>query len=171
MITGIKNLLDDNRRNLAGLKWLSNKHDIWHSMMMYTDLGSSVKVITREMEVYTIATVLQKHNVSYSADKVGKFLESVCMTRYGISLKNEAGYVASDRTQLAQNSLSTLDTEQVQFFLIFYYYILWHIFNSLFVSLSLSLFGPNNHLSLKDNCEIHVVNLVISCTLGIKANT
>ena len=111
IITGIKKLLDANGRNLAGLKWLNVGHDIWNSMIMDGALGSSVKVMTRDMEVYTIASVLQKHNVSHSADEVGKVLENIYQTRYGISLKKEAGHVASDTTPSAQNVSSTLDAE------------------------------------------------------------
>ena len=69
----------------------------------------------RNIEVYTIVTVLKKHNVSNPADEVGKVLKNVYQKRYGISLENKAGYVLSDTTPLAQNISSTLDAEQVIF--------------------------------------------------------
>ena len=70
---------------------------------MDTALESLVKVMTREMEVYTIAAVLTKHNSSHRAKDIAGVLETVYQTRYGISLRKEAAYLASDTCKAAKN--------------------------------------------------------------------
>ena len=67
MIEGIKRLFCANIRDMAVLKWLSVGHDIWNTMIMDGALSSSVKVMTRDMEVYTIAAVLRKNNATHKA--------------------------------------------------------------------------------------------------------
>ena len=48
--------------------------------------------MTHNMEVYTIPTVILKHDMSYSPDEVGKVLKKLYQNRYDISLRNEALY-------------------------------------------------------------------------------
>ena len=65
MIDRIERLIDANSKEMAGLKWLSVGHDIWNTMIMDAVLGSLMKVMTREMEVYNIIAARSKHNSSY----------------------------------------------------------------------------------------------------------
>ena len=64
-------------------------------------LGISVKVMTRDVEVYTIAAVLRKNNATHKAKEIAGALETVYQTRYNISLKKEAAYVARDTCNAA----------------------------------------------------------------------
>ena len=66
-------------------------------------LGRKVKVMTREMEVYTIASVPRKNNATHKAKEISGVLETVYQTRYNISLKKDAACVASDTCNAAQN--------------------------------------------------------------------
>ena len=82
-------------------------------------LGSLVKVMTRDMEVYTIAAVPRKNNATHKAKEISGVLETVYQTRYNISLKKEAAYVASDTCSTAQNVSKNLEAEQVSNVFIF----------------------------------------------------
>jgi len=116
------------------MKWLSMGHDIWNTCVMDGALGSCVKIMTNNMELYTVATVLKKHNLSHTAAEVAGVLEEVYKARYGISLKGSISHIGSDTTPSAKNVAKVLESEQ-------------------------------------DDCEMHVVNLVIAYALGIKENT
>ena len=86
---------------------------------MNTALESLVKVMTREMQVYNIAAILSKHNSSHKAKEIAKVLRIVYRTRYNISLKKEAAYLASDTCRATTNVLENLDAEQVSHVSIF----------------------------------------------------
>ena len=81
MISGIVKILCDNANDFDGVKWLTIGHDIWNTVVMDGALGSCIRIMTKDMEVYNIAAVLRKHNVSHCADEVGDVLEEVYQTR------------------------------------------------------------------------------------------
>ena len=114
MVGCIKKLLSDGANYFEGVQWLSVGHDIWNTVIMDGALGSCVRLMTADMEVYNIASVLKKHNISHGANDVGEVLEEVYQTRYGISLLKESGYVASDTTACARNVSATLGAVQVR---------------------------------------------------------
>ena len=119
MVSGIAKILKDNSNDFDGKKWLTIGHDIWNTVVMDGALGSCIRIMTKDMEVYNIAAVLRKHNVSHCADEVGDVLEEVYQTRYGISLKKECSHVGSDTTPSARNVAANLDAVQVRLSTIF----------------------------------------------------
>ena len=75
--------------------------------------------MTKDMEVYNIAAVPRKTNATHKATEIAGVLETVYQTRYNISLKKEAAYVASDTCNAAQNVSKNLEAEQVSNVFIF----------------------------------------------------
>lgn len=52
-------------KDFDGMKWISVEHDIQNTLLM--DVAPPITF--RGMEIFTIATTLEKHNVSHSADR------------------------------------------------------------------------------------------------------
>ena len=112
MIKGIVKLLNHN--GIPGLVAVSITHDIWNTLLMDGALGSSVRVVTSEMEVYTIAALLTKHNVDHTAETVAGILDKMYMTRYDLNVKDDVNYIGSDTCRAAQNVSRELNAEQVR---------------------------------------------------------
>lgn len=112
MIQKIKELLKQNREDLSPMKWLSLCQDIWNSINNDGVLGSSLRLVNRDMELYTIATFLQKNNESHKAEDITKMLEEGYKERYGIDLKQEMAYGSSDTCAAAKKVSSELLAEQ-----------------------------------------------------------
>ena len=112
MIKGIVKLLNHN--GIPGLVAVSITHDIWNTLLMDGALGSSVRVVTSEMEVYTIAALLTKHNVDHTAETVAGILDKMYTTRYDLNVKDDVDYIGSDTCRAAQNVSRELNTEQVR---------------------------------------------------------
>ena len=134
MILGIVKLVETNRAELSGLQWLSICHDMWNTIVMDGALGSSMKLTTKNMETYTIATILEKNNFSHSADDVGAQLQRIYKERFNVDLKVEATSVASYTCKAASNIADVLEADQ-------------------------------------QDCEMHIVLLVMGYGLGVKENT
>ncbi len=79
MVDNIIKLLDD--EGITGLWAVSITHDIWNTIIMDGALGSSLRIVTRDMEMYTIAAVLKRHNANHKAANVAAILEEVYQTR------------------------------------------------------------------------------------------
>ena len=59
-------------------------------------LGSSLRLITKDMTTYTIAAILDKNNASHGSDEVHEALQKLYKKRYSIDLDKEAAFIASD---------------------------------------------------------------------------
>ena len=113
MTQGITKLSNECRVEMHGLaNWLAVVQDIWTSVTKNGILGSSIRLTTKAMETFTIATVLTKNNVSHAAATVTGQLQTVYQERYNIDLKSEAGSMASDTTHSAQNVGACVDAHQ-----------------------------------------------------------
>mmetsp|Transcript_32277 Transcript_32277/g.67858 ORF Transcript_32277/g.67858 Transcript_32277/m.67858 type:complete len:853 (-) Transcript_32277:67-2625(-) len=134
MIQGIIKLVETNREELSGLRWLSICHDMWNTLTMDGALGSSLKLTTKDMETYTIAAILEKNNVSHSAPDIGAQLQKTYMERFGIDLKKETNSCAADTCKAAANVAGVLEADG-------------------------------------EDCEMHIVSLIMGYGLGVKENT
>ena len=112
MIDGIKKLVDTIRTDLCVGNWLSICHNMWNIITMDEALGSSIKLTMMNMEIYTIAVILEKKNVSHGAEDVGKMLQTLYEDRFGVDLASEAGSVASDTCKAASNVADVLEGEK-----------------------------------------------------------
>ena len=113
MTQGITKLSNECRVEMHGLaNWLAVVQDIWTSVTKNGILGSSIRLTTKAMETFTIATVLTKNNVSHAVATVAGQLQTVYQERYNIDLKSEAGSMASDTTPSAQNVGACVDAHQ-----------------------------------------------------------
>ena len=100
MIEGIKKLVDTNREELGGLKWLTMCHDMWNTITMDGALGSSLMLTTKDMKTYTIDDILEKNDVSHAMADVAEKNYKTYDLRYGINLKTEAASVQVILTRL-----------------------------------------------------------------------
>ena len=73
-----------------------------------------MRLVSREMEVYTIATILKKHNLGHDAKTVANRIQELYMDRYKLDVKKEVPHVGSDTTGAARNVSSVLESEQVR---------------------------------------------------------
>ena len=112
MIAGIVKLLEENK--VYGSQAVSITHDLWTTFVMDGVLGSSMRLVSREMEVYTIATILKKHNLGHDAETVANRIQELYMDRYKLDVKKEVPHVGSDTTGAARNVSSVLESEQVR---------------------------------------------------------
>ena len=71
MTKGITKLANECRDEMHGLdNWLAVVQDIWTSVTKNGILGSSIWLITKDMDTFTIATVLATNNESHAAESV-----------------------------------------------------------------------------------------------------
>ena len=112
MMDGVKKLMHENGQDFDGVSWLTLGHDMWSTINMEGALGSCIRLTTKDMETYTIATLLKKNSASHSASNVAKVLEESYQERFGVSLKKIACHVASDSTGSAANVAGNLDAQQ-----------------------------------------------------------
>ena len=96
MTKGIRKLLTDN--GVSGLIAISIPHGIWSTLVMDRVLGSSLENVTSDMEIYTIAAVLKKRNLSHDAPAVAAAIREIYKRRSSLDIMEEVRYVASDTT-------------------------------------------------------------------------
>ena len=84
-------------------------------MTHYMDgaLGSSIKLTTKKMEIYTIAAILEKNNESHAAADVGEMMQRRCEERFGIGCVVDGGDITSDTCKAAFNVARVLEGEKM----------------------------------------------------------
>ena len=113
MIDGITQLSEECRRDMGDMgNWLSIIQDIWTSINNDSIVGSSMKLMSKDMVAYTIAAVLDKNNVSHGAKEVAAQLQNIYLDRFKIDLETEAGFAASDTTGSAANVSKNIGAHQ-----------------------------------------------------------
>ena len=112
MCRGIARLIEDCSVEYENEKFLLHSQDMWSDKNQNSMLGSSIKLITRDMRCLSIATCLIPNNESHKADYVAGELDRIYMERYGFPLSQRVLFTGSDTTPLSRNVSYHLDAIQ-----------------------------------------------------------
>ena len=134
MLNSIAKLLQGSKTDMHGEAFVSIAHDLYTSLNKDGVLGSCVKFIDSEFNVYHIATLFEQHNGSHGASEVAEVLRKKYKDVFNIIVKDDVVYVTSDTTPCAQNVAELLE-------------------------------------GLQDDCDMHVLSLILAYAAGLKENT
>ena len=109
---GVAKLIADYSVEFNGEKFLAHSQDMWSYKNQNGMLGSSIKLITRDMRCLSIATCLIPNNTSHTAAFVAAELDRIYFERYGFRLTNKVLFTGSDTTPSSRNVSTHLEAIQ-----------------------------------------------------------
>ena len=112
MVRGITQLIENTFNEFGVNKFLSHTQDMWTDRNANTLIGSSLKILTKDMECVSIATCLFLNNESHGAPWVAAELDRMYSERYGFRLSDRVLFTGSDTTMSAQNVHTHLEALQ-----------------------------------------------------------
>lgn len=114
-VGSVKAILATNKAEFGkgcGMKWLNVSHDMWSTKLMDGAMGSSVKVVRKDMHTLTMATGLTKNNKSHGAAQCAADLQDLFLKRYDLVLNDEIQSAGSDTANAARAVSTYLDADQ-----------------------------------------------------------
>ena len=109
MVKEVKNLLQECKGDMHGEKFVSIVHDMWTSINKDGVLGSCVKFVDSDFNVYHIATLFEQHNGDHSAEAMAAVLEQKYKDQYNIVVRDDVVYITSDTASAAKNVADILE--------------------------------------------------------------
>ena len=109
MVREVKNLLQECKKDMHGEKFVSIVHDMWTSLNKDGVLGSCVKFVDSNFNVYHIATLFEQHNGDHSANAMAEVLRKKYKDQYNVIVKDDVVYVTSDTAAAAKNVAEILE--------------------------------------------------------------
>ena len=109
MTKEIKELFHDCKANMHGEAFLSILHDMWTSLNKDGVLGSCVKFVDSDFNVYHVATLFELQNSNHGAEKMAEVLKQKYKDVYNIVVKDDVVYITSDTCPAARNVAQELE--------------------------------------------------------------
>jgi hypothetical protein len=114
LTTSIKKVIEEEKKHMYGLPFISICHDMWTTLVSDSALGTSMRFISKDFKVLQFACALFKSNESHKSVDAALNLKNIYKDRYCIDIDRDAKYLTSDTTASARAVSNFIDgIEQV----------------------------------------------------------
>ena len=112
MYNGVRYLIEEMRKEFYGRKFLSHSHDCWTDVNGNSIIGTSIRIITKDMECVPIATGMILFNGKHGSPEIAEELKNMYFKRYGFHLSKLCLYSSSDNANNAKKVSKYLEAQQ-----------------------------------------------------------